>query len=167
MNNEEKILSMLEGLTVTVGSLVTKVDTLEQGQNRLEQKVTSLDQKVASLDQKVTSLDQDVKSLDQKVTSLDQDVKSIKQDVKSLEEGQAILVAEQQKTNRRLETIENTVLKLEHRVNENIGVLHDGFVWLREKVENIHDDITDLSKRQEQQEFQIIRLDSHGKKKSG
>ncbi|MFZ7104303.1 MAG: hypothetical protein ACOWWO_16830 [Peptococcaceae bacterium] len=37
MNNEEKILSMLENLTSTVSTLVTKVDKLEQGQAKLEQ----------------------------------------------------------------------------------------------------------------------------------
>lgn len=46
MNNEEKILSMLQDLTTTVGTLVVKVDNLEQGQAKLEQRLDKIEQDI-------------------------------------------------------------------------------------------------------------------------
>ena len=58
MNNEEKILSMLEHLT-------SKVDKLEQGQTRLEQSYATLEQGQTRLGQSFAMLEQNFVTLEQ------------------------------------------------------------------------------------------------------
>ena len=56
MNNEEKILLALEGLTSTVSTLVTKVDKLEQDLTEVKQDLTEVKQNLTEVKQDVTSI---------------------------------------------------------------------------------------------------------------
>ena len=68
MNNEDKILSMLE-------TVISKVDNLEQ-----------------KFEQKFEGLEQNFKGLEQKFEGLEQNYKELKQGYKKLEQGQAELM---------------------------------------------------------------------------
>ena len=78
MNNEEKILNMIEKMNDNFnekfGNIENELKENKEAIYNINDKVVSLDGKVGSLDNKVSSLDDKVGSLDNKVSSLDDKV---------------------------------------------------------------------------------------------
>lgn len=68
MNNEEKILSMLEILTTTTLTLVNKIDRLEQSQAKLEQAQNRMENELSDFRQETNQhfdkLEKDIRGLD-------------------------------------------------------------------------------------------------------
>ena len=56
MNNEDKILSMLDTIALTVGTLVTEQQKTNQRLDSLEQKVNNLDQEVQTVKTEVQTV---------------------------------------------------------------------------------------------------------------
>ena len=111
MNNDEKMLSILE-------SLVVKVSAIEQGQARLTEDVSGLKGDVSGLKDDVSGLKGDVSSLADDVSALKDDVSAIKvkienvieKNIQILAEGHAVL-------NRKLDYVIPIVEKLEEDVD--------------------------------------------------
>jgi chromosome segregation ATPase len=160
MNNEEKILALLEQqasvlkvLTTTVETLVTeqqktnqRLDTLEQGQADLQRGQADLQRSQAILNATVDVLATEQLKTNQRLTNLEASVADLKEDVVKLE---------------------HAVVTLEHTQKENFGALHDGFVWLRDAMQTTQTDVSDLKTRQDNQELKITWLDKLVRKKSG
>jgi chromosome segregation ATPase len=92
MNNETKILTMLEtlvedmgGVKQDVSGLKQDVSSLKQGQERLEQRMDGLEQEFSSLKQDVSIFKLDVSSLKQGQERLEQDVKLTKEIIIKME----------------------------------------------------------------------------------
>jgi len=77
MNNEDKILSILE-------TLVIKVDKLEQNQTRMQSDVKDIKQSQSMLERGQIKLEQGQFKLEQGQAGLEQDVAEIKADVKDV-----------------------------------------------------------------------------------
>ena len=130
MNNEDKILSLLE-------VIVTKVDTLEQGLTRVEQSQTKLEQSQARLEQNQAKLEQSQARLEQNQGKLEQgqarlelEVKEIKQKVSHIE---IVIEAE---LKRDLRIVAENHLSL----NQKLDKIKD----VNEKILSLQDDTTIL-----------------------
>jgi peptidoglycan hydrolase CwlO-like protein len=77
MNNEEKILSMLERITDDVSELKTGQRRIEARLDNLESKVDNLETKVDNLESKVDNLDVRVCNLEDKVVEMSKRVEII------------------------------------------------------------------------------------------
>jgi len=84
MNNEEKILQMLEHLTEDVSGLKQDVSGLKEDVAGLKQDVSVLKEDVAGLKQDVSVLKEDVSGLKQDVSVLRKDVDTLKEDVSDM-----------------------------------------------------------------------------------
>ncbi len=102
MNNEEKIVSLLETLVGKVDALeqgqqtlVTKVDALEQGQQQLEQGQQKLQQGQLRLELMIeTEIRRDIRIIAENHLSLNQkldDVKDLSREVLALQHDTAVL----------------------------------------------------------------------------
>jgi len=85
MNNEEKIIGMLEHLTGRVDQLADDVTVLKTGQKQIEQRLDSLDTRVGNIEVKVNSIDARVGNLEVKVDKLDARIANLEVKVDKLD----------------------------------------------------------------------------------
>ena len=139
MNNEEKILTVLErqgaileDLSATVGTLAVKVGKLEQGQAKLEQGQAKLEQGQAKLEQGQAKLEQSQAKLEQGQVAMQTDITEIKE----------------------------RVILMEQDNKKDHGAFYDGYVFLDRRTKEIQDSVNKLHERQDKHELHILRLDA-------
>jgi len=130
MNNEEKILLMLEGLVADVKDLKTDVAGLKTD-------VAGLKTDVAGLKNDVQVLKQDVQVLKQDVQVLKQEMKEVKQDLRDVKD--------------RLIIIEN-----DH--GQDIKALYDRYSLTHDICKEIREEIGKMSARMARQDDHITLL---------
>ncbi|NJD02694.1 MAG: hypothetical protein FIA99_08910 [Ruminiclostridium sp.] len=145
MNNEEKILEVLE-------SLVGKVDTLENGQKNMSGKIDALENGQKNMSDKIDALENGQKedrkllhSLAQKVGAIEQrqdreeqvldlvatKVSILTKDVSDLKEGQ-----------KRLEYVQGKIeVVMEHNINSKLQVLFDGLKQHGDQLDRIEKEV--------------------------
>ena len=148
MSNEEKILQMLEGLTVEVKGISGKLERLESKVGMLEGKVDTLEGKVDRLTERVDKqgvvlevLVGKVESLEQGQNELMQDIAKLKQSHTKLEQGHVKLEQSHVKLEQDIERIEKLIIETKENVVyiENVeckktSVLFDAHSRLTDKV---------------------------------
>ena len=67
MNNEEKILALLEKMTGQLSGIDQRMDNLEQGQSKLEQRMDNLEQGQSKLEQRMDGLEHNQVILEDKM----------------------------------------------------------------------------------------------------
>jgi prefoldin subunit 5 len=120
MNQEEKILALLEtilreqqAVNQHLGKLDDGIQRLEQGQVKLEQTVNSLDSRVERLEHTVQDVDKRVQDLDKRVQSLERSLQGLDKRVQGLEETAA--------------TIKESVFLIERDHGEKLEILFDSY----------------------------------------
>ena len=108
MQNEERILGLLEHLVQDVSGLKQSVSGLERETAGLKQEMAELKADVSGLKQEMAELKADVSGLKEDVSGLKEDVSGLKEDVSGLKEETASLKAQMGQMDERLRRVELT-----------------------------------------------------------
>ena len=108
MQNEERILGLLEHLVQDVSGLKQSVSGLERETAGLKQEMAELKADVSGLKQEMAELKADVSTLKTDVAELKADVSGLKEDVSGLKEETAFLKAQMGQMDERLRRVELT-----------------------------------------------------------
>ncbi len=136
MNNEERILSLLE--------------VLVKGQEQTNQRLDKVDIALAETKADVNELKADVNGLKADVNGLKADVNGIKTDIDDLKS--------------EISDIKNRIVSIEHDTGERLDALFDGYKLLYDISDEVRTDITKLRSSNDKQDF-IIKWLSLDKKK--
>ena len=170
MNNEEKILAMLTGLTEEVGKLssgqvemraemetrFSKLESMQakQGEQltRLEGQVTKLEGQVTKLEGQVTGLEDQVTGLKGQVTKLEGQVTGLEDQVTGLKGQVTKLESQVTRLEERVEELDARSLKsavlLETDIPHQLGLLFEGHKTIletlapKERVEKLEEEVT-------------------------
>lgn len=132
---------MLEALTATTSTLVSKVDKLEVGQAKLEAKVNGLDREITVLTECVSELHKGQVKLEQGQAKLEQG------QVK-LEQGQAKLEQE-------VADIKATVARIEVEHDKKFDALFDSYKLLYDVDRELRSDVSVLKSRLDRHDFML------------
>ncbi len=113
MDNETKILVLLETLVSDVGALKT-------GQERLELRMEGLEQRLGSVEQRLEGLEQRLGSVEQCLDGVEQRFGSVEQRLDGAEQRQETI-------QRKLDRLHESVIRIENEYGYKISILFDAY----------------------------------------
>jgi chromosome segregation ATPase len=159
MNNEDKILAILEKHSVLLETVVTDVAGLKEGQVRLEERQARLETEVAGLKTEVAGLKTEVAGLNTEVAGLNTEVTGLKTEVAGINTEVTGLTTE-------VAGLKERFILMENDNKLKFGALYDNNVVILDYIKEIRADVADIKLRQENQQHQITWLDSRAVKKT-
>ncbi|MDR2903784.1 MAG: hypothetical protein LBU77_04695 [Clostridiales bacterium] len=145
MNNEEKILSMLEQMSLWQNKADAMLSQISSWQNKTD---VTLGQ-ISSWQNKT-----------------DATLGQMQEDISGLKQGQTQMQQVQTDMAKDLSEVKTRVTKIENEHGTRLAVLGDGFVYLRDAVDEIREDVAEIKAAQESQDLKIKAL-SAGEKLYG
>ncbi len=172
MNNEEKILQMLDLIVNEVSGLKGNVCELKDDVSGLKSDVCELKDDVSGLKGDVSELKGDVNLLKNDVSELKDGQKNLETRQENLENGQNILVKQVVKLTNDVEGIRQSQVRMENDLTEKIRALFDDrsinqdyFKSIKKSLAKIEDTLQthsfmliELGQRQEDQETELRLL---------
>ena len=120
MNNEEKILSILESMQQDIGELKTGVAKLDDRVARLDDSVAKLDDRVANLDGRVANLEVSVERLEVSQAKMETSFINLKSD---------------------MEFVRGSVVRIEQVHGKKLDSLGEGYEQLADKMARIEEHV--------------------------
>jgi chromosome segregation ATPase len=146
MDNETKILTILETLVGEVGDLkkdlTQHLDRLEQRMGALEQSVAGLDQRIGALEQRVDGLDQRIGTLEQRVDGLDQRMDGLEQSMNGIAERMLGLMVAQKWLSNDFNGLWRKQEQFAERLELRMDRLEDGQEKTHEELEKLNDRVS-------------------------
>ena len=134
MNNEEKILSLLENQGKVLEAHGKALEALIQGQAKLEEEVKDIKLDMVDVKQDINILKLDMVDVKQDINILKLDMADVKQDINILKLDMTDVKQE----------VTNVKISLENKTNKNILKLVDGFVMHSEKLKKVDEMSEDI-----------------------
>jgi len=127
MNNEEKILSILESMQTDISGLKEDVSDLKKDVAGLKEDVSGLKMDVSGLKEDVSVLKEDVSGLKEDVSGLKVDVSGMKEDVSGLKDN-----------------VSGIKIRLDADIQTQLNLLAEGHTRLAERLDTL-DEVKELA----------------------
>lgn len=134
MNNEDKLLSVLETLVSTVGKL-------EAGQARLEDTVGQMNDRLVNLETGQARLEDTVGQMNDRLMNVEDTVGQMNDRLVNVEDAVGRIEVEQVTMKEDIQFVRNTTTRIEQDHGRKLTALHDGYQQVYDKVTRLEDQV--------------------------